>query len=324
MPTLNDISKELNISVATISRVLNNDSTLHVNNTTRTKILNYATKVGYITKISKNKPIIMIYHCISLSDNDYLDPFYKELLECVIERCKEENISTFIHRRGEIPQSTINVNGIIAIGTYNTNEIKLLSKFSSNITFLNSFPSVDKYDSIVVDDEQAIELMVDKIIETQAESVTFIGGEEFVPDEKLPKINRRKNHFTYYASLCNLTFDTQIGEYTAASGYNITQNLINDKNLPDAILCASDAIAKGVLDCLEHNLIPVPDKVQVIGFNDDKFILSIEKKLSSIHIHKNHMALFAVENILNRIKLPTSIHTRLVLPTTLIDRDTTR
>lgn len=324
MPTLNDISKELNISVTTISRVLNNDTSLNVSLKTRKTIVDYATKVGYISKVSKNKPIIMIYHCISLSDNDYLDPFYIELLEAVVNECKKQNINTFIHRRGEIPQTTVNINGIIAIGTYNNKEIKLLSKYSSNITFLNSFPNIKNYDSIVVDDEQSIEEMIDKVVSTGATNISFIGGEEFAPDENIPKLNRRRNHFSYYCSLLNLENNLYIGEYSYESGYQIAQSILKNKTLPDAILCASDIIAKGVLTCLENHSISLPNDVQLIGFNDDKFTSALETRLSSMHIHKNHMAMFAVENILNRINCPSSIHKRIMLPTTLIERDTTK
>lgn len=323
MPTLNDISKELNISVATVSRVLSNDSTLNVPPSTRQNIFDCATRLGYIAKISKNKPIIMIYHCIALSENDYLDPFYMELLQSVIQKCEEQKITTFIHRRGEIPPSTVNINGIIAIGSYNTQEIQFLSKYSKNITFLNSFPSIEKYDSIVVDDEQSIEVMVNKVVNSGAKKIAFIGGDEFVPGEKLPKLNRRKNHFNYYASLLSLDYDVYIGEYSYESGYNITKTILDKSLLPDAILCASDVIADGVLDCLDDNSVAIPSQIQLIGFNDDQFASSTNKRLTSVHIHKNHMALFAVENILNRIKSPSSIHTRTVLPTTLIERDTT-
>lgn len=323
MPTLTQLAKDLGVSTSTISRVLNNDSTLNITETTRNNIIKYANEVGYISKISKSKPIIMLYHCNPTQKDDEIDPFFNEIKESVIKICSEEGIALHIYRRGEIPSTTANINGIIAIGTYNKSEISLLKSYSANITFINSFPDLKHYDSVVVDDDQAIEDMVDFVVKSAAQSITFIGGDEFAPDEVVPRLNRRKNHFEYYMQNSNIQTNILIGEYTYESGYKLASDLLQDK-LPDAILCASDSIAHGVLDCLIDNDINVPSDVQIIGFNDDLFASQLEVKLTTMRVHKNHMAMYAIENLLNRIKSPSSIHTRTVLPATMMIRDTTQ
>lgn len=322
MLTLTELSKQLGVSTSTISRVLNNDSTLKISKETRDNIISYANEIGYISKISKSKPILMLYYCNQSNIEDNIDPFFNEIKEAVINICSSENITLHIYRRGEIPSTTANINGIIAIGTYNQDEIKLLEKYSSNITFINSFPDLKFYDSVVVDDAQAIEDMVNFFVASDANKIYFIGGNEFAPHESVPRLNRRATHFSYYAALLNINHQIYIDSYTYESGYNITTTLLDD--LPDAIICASDSIAHGVLDCLIEHGISIPNSVQIIGFNDDSFIQKLDLKLSSMRVHKNHMAMYAIENLLNRIKVPSSIHTRTVLPATFVERDSTK
>lgn len=322
MPTLTQLSKDLGVSTSTISRALNNDSTLNISESTRKKIITHANKVGYISKISKSKPILMLYHCNPTLVADINDPFFNEIKDSVIKICSEENITLHIYRRGEIPNTTTNINGIIAIGTYNKSEINLLQTYSNNITFINSFPDLKHYDSVVVDDDQAIEDMIDYLITKEAKKISFIGGNEYAPDEAEPRLNRRKNHFEYYISKLKIDNDVLIGDYTYESGYNLASSLLS--NLPDAIVCASDSIAHGVLTCLIDSNIKVPEQVQIIGFNDDKFISELDLKITSMRVHKTHMAMYAIENLLNRIKSPSTIHTRTVLPATLIARETTK
>lgn len=322
MPTLTQLSKDLGVSTSTISRTLNNDSTLNISDSTRRKIIKHAHDIGYISKISKSKPILMLYHCNQSTAEDIIDPFFNEIKEAVINICEQENITLHIYRRGEIPNTTTNINGIIAIGTYNKTEIDLLQTYSTNITFINSFPDLKQFDSVVVDDDQAIEDMVDYLITKDAKNITFIGGDEFAPDEQEPRLNRRKNHFEYYINKVHIDNKVLIGDYTSESGYNLASSLLS--NLPDAIVCASDSIAHGVLNCLIDNKVSIPDQVQIIGFNDDKFISELELKITSMRVHKTHMAMYAIENLLNRIKSPSTIHTRTVLPATLIKRDTTK
>ncbi|MFV0255193.1 MAG: LacI family DNA-binding transcriptional regulator [Erysipelotrichaceae bacterium] len=138
MPTLTQLSEDLGVSTSTISRVLNNDSTLNINDVTRKNIIQYANEVGYISKISKSKPILMLYHCISKEQDDEIDPFFKEIKDAVIQICNEKKITLLNYRRGEIPNTTSNINGIIAIGTYSNKEIAILGNYSKNISFINS------------------------------------------------------------------------------------------------------------------------------------------------------------------------------------------
>lgn len=323
MPTLTQLSKELEVSVSTISRVLSNDATLAISDTTRDKIINYAKEIGYISKISKSKPILMLYHCNPTHEDDQNDPFFNEIKESVINICNDEKISLHIYRRGEIPTTTSNINGIIAIGTYNIQEIDLLESYCENITFINSFPDLKNYDSIVVDDDQAIEDMVDYLIKSGSQEVTFIGGNEYAPNETVPRLNRRKNHFEYYMNTLNIPYEVHIENYSYQSGYNLMSKILKTK-VPNSVICASDSIAHGALDCLIHNDITVPDMVQIIGFNDDNFATTTSPPLTTMRVHKAHMAMYAIENLINRIKSPSSIHTRTVLPATLIERETTK
>lgn len=49
MATLKDIAKLTNVSLTTISRILNNDTTLNVSNKTKEKVIETANKLNYKT-----------------------------------------------------------------------------------------------------------------------------------------------------------------------------------------------------------------------------------------------------------------------------------
>lgn len=324
MPTLTQLSKDLGVSTSTISRALNNDSSLNISQATRDKIICHAKDIGYISKISKSKPILMLYHCNPTIEDDLNDPFFKEIKEAVIKICDQESIVLHIYRRGEIPETTTNINGIIAIGSYNITEIELLQSYSTNITFVNSFPDLKHFDSVVVDDGQAIEDMIDYLALSGAEHIAFIGGNEYALGETEPRLNRRKSHFEYYINKLHIRNTVLIGEYSYQSGFQLAYELFNNTESVDSIICASDTIAHGVLDALSSLGKTTPSQVQLIGFNDDKFIDEKNLGITSMRVHKTHMAMYAIENLLNRIKSPSSIHTRTVLPATMIKRNTTK
>lgn len=324
MPTLTELSKELGVSTSTISRVLNNDETLSISSDTRNRIVKYATEVGYISKISKSKPNILLYYCNENEQKDLEDPFFQEIKEAVFNYCNQFSINLLYYRRGQIPSTTVNINGVIAIGTYSDNEIELLTNYSSNITFINSFTDLSMFDSIVVDDQQTIEFLVNSFVQNEQSSIDFIGGDEFVPYENKPKFNRRLHHFRYYTTHLGLAnCGSYVGEYSYSSGYQIASKLIATSRFNPAIICASDSIANGVLNAFLDNGFKVPEDVQIVGINDDRFCVDARVPISSMRVHKHHLARFAIENVLTNIQKPTSMHKRIVLPTTFKSRETT-
>lgn len=59
----------------------------------------------------------------------------------------------------------------------------------------------------------------------------------------------------------------ECGAYTTAEGYNKAKEIIEQKELPDAIVCSNDETAIGALDALREKKISCPDEIAVIGFD---------------------------------------------------------
>lgn len=323
MANLTSLAEELNLSVSTISRALNNDETLVLNKETRQKIINLADERGYLEKIGKKKPNFMIYYCQE-EHQDLIDPFFKELKQSIFDICDQKGFNYYFFTRKKIPEAIININGIIAIGTYNNEEIALLKKYSDNIIFVNSLPDLHYFDSIVVDDQGAMEECLNILKNNNILNVGFIGGHEIVQKENKPRFNYRAHFFNYYVNELNLiNFGEYIGEYSSNSAYKMMNDIILENNLANVYICASDSIAKGAIQALQENKILIPEHVQIIGFNNDKFSEEMSPKISTISILKNEMASLAIETVYNRLHYPRKINQRIVIPTTFIQRETT-
>lgn len=95
------------------------------------------------------------------------------------------------------------------------------------------------------------------------------------------------------------------------------------KNLPDVFLCANDAIALEVLQCLKRLNISVPGDVCLCGFDDSPESKIVTPSLTTIHIHSQDMGFCAVQLLLSRINEP-SLNSRTVhVETNLIYREST-
>lgn len=59
------------------------------------------------------------------------------------------------------------------------------------------------------------------------------------------------------------------GDYTYAAGQSAGRRLLRGRSRPDAVFCANDAMAMGLIDAARFELdLRVPDDVSVVGFDD--------------------------------------------------------
>ena len=145
MATLKEIANVVGVSVGTVSRVLNNDSTLSVGDETKIKIFNVAEEMQYKTlkqrkssdKSKTNKLRVGIVEMYNPKEQ-LEDPYYLLLRSVVDKECFENEIEVVNLYKNNEEYRFIGeefINGIIAIGKFDKSEIKSLNKLSENIVF---------------------------------------------------------------------------------------------------------------------------------------------------------------------------------------------
>ncbi len=111
------------------------------------------------------------------------------------------------------------------------------------------------------------------------------------------------------------------GRFSVESGRQGAQALLDaGGELPDALICANDQMAIGVLRALADKGIRVPDDIAVVGF-DDIFPASLcDPPLTTVHQAIRKLGERACERLIQRIADPTLRATMEILPTELVLR----
>jgi DNA-binding LacI/PurR family transcriptional regulator len=110
-------------------------------------------------------------------------------------------------------------------------------------------------------------------------------------------------------------------------GYTAAQTVLGQGDRPTAILCFSDAIARGVIRAIQDGGLHVPDNVSVVGFDDNPIGRRTRPALTTVRQDvdaKGRAAAAALAIAIDRAKTrPASRGRHLVLPTELVVRDST-
>ncbi len=110
------------------------------------------------------------------------------------------------------------------------------------------------------------------------------------------------------------------GQFSVASGAEAGEALLGRPRLPEAVVCANDQMAIGVLQSLTRAGVAVPDQVAVVGF-DDIFPGSLcDPPLTTVHSPIRLLGERACTRLLDRIAKPDLRPRVESLPTELVLR----
>lgn len=334
MATIKDIAKKAGVSSATVSRVLNYDQTLSVSDEKRQLILEIAEGLDYMPprrradKQVAPKLRIALIHWYTMQQ-ELEDPYYMSIRLGIEKQCYDnqvEFVKVYDPSHFDFDQLQ-KVEGLIAIGKFSESDIQQFKKVSNQMVFVDYSPDEENTDSIVIDFERAMHCAVHHFIDRGHRHIGYIGGREYVGVDRMPLGERRETVFREILEKHECLDPDQIfiGSFVAGSGYELMLKALKGKtNRPTAYVIASDSMAIGALRALHEMGIAVPDQVELISFNDIPTSKYTAPPLSTVRVHKEFMGETAVDMLLERILKGRTIAKKVIVPTDLILRGTTK
>ena len=267
MATIKEIAQKAGVSSATVSRVLNRDEKIVVSPEVRSQILKIADELQYSTpKMRRAQKKIVIgvadWHIVRLN-NPNMRQIQTEF--GAGELCQKLNMTLQRIAYGE-EQS---LDGIIAFGSFSEQEMNFLRNQSDTILFINSNQGNYEFDQIIMDYEQGLKDMVRYLLEKKEyRSIGYIGG---IYQDNMVKIGtRRLEAFREIFRQWNCYEDKyfKVGELTKESGYQLTKELLDTKDVPEVLILGNDEIAEGALEAVKEQNYRIPKDIAVIIYQD--------------------------------------------------------
>ncbi|KAF1301109.1 LacI family DNA-binding transcriptional regulator [Enterococcus saccharolyticus] len=326
MATIKDIATKAGVSPATVSRVLNYDPELSVGKETKQKIFEVAEALNY-TKHKQKKREQRVLRFIQWYDTEEeLEDLYYLAIRLGIEKKAEElQVRLVKETLSELTDSV--ADGTIALGKFSQEQIRQLEQFSGPLLFVDTHGSIYGHDSIVVDFEQAIELVIDHFIRENHTKIGILSGVEYPKNSQYQLEDARFRAFKIRMNQLKL-YDEQFhlqGKFTIDGGYQAMSDfLAQAKEIPTAFFASSDALAIGAMRAVQKHGLRVPEDISIIGFNDVSVAKYVSPELSTIRVYTEWMGELAVETTMNLIEEAAPVSKRTVIATELILRHSTQ
>ena len=324
MATLKEIATKAGVSLATVSRVLNDDPTLSVKDETKRKIFEIAEQLEYTTSQSRKTAKKHTLHFLALynykQDIEVDDPYYLAIRHGIDTQCEKLGIKLTNIYECNIAAAPKAVDGILLIGQVSADNLAATRALSSNTVYIDYTDHQLDIDCIDIDLERISKEVINHFTQQGYQRIGFIGGQDN-PD----KYDIRELIFTEYGKFKGVVSDNDIyrGDFSSQSGYSLAKKMLAH-NHPSALFVASDSIAIGVLRAIHESGLNIPNDISLISVNDIPTAKFTYPPLSTFRIHSELMGSQGVNLLLERSRDNRTIPLRVFVPSQLILRETTK
>lgn len=315
MATLKDLSEHTGYSIATISRILNNDPRMSASEETRMKVISAANEFDYSTTKSKKgrntKNILNIGMVFSCQFAWRKNNFEQSWIKCFKKVCSNSKISLEKLELGKQNDTrSSRIDGILAIGVFTEHQINRIMNISQNVVFLDATADEILYDSVVINSHAGMAQAIEYLKQYDHEKIGYFGPcgkQRFWKKRILTEVL----HSMYQDAMYVYGFSKNIWTLEADVDVEKSKQSMIDyinfgKALPTAIIAASMENAFGIIQAFREFDIKIPRDISVIAFCDIDRSKCELNELTNVHIEEENMCRAAIRLIIER--MPTHTH----------------
>lgn len=327
MATIKDIAEKAGVSIATVSRVLNYDETLNVQDKTRKRIFEVAERLDYQVKDKKKrkrKLKIGVFYSYSLEE-ELDDTYYLSVRVAIEKKLTEEGYKKYQISGSDTRESLYVLDGIICLGTFSQSMMERIESFRKPAVFADAVPDTEKFDSVIHDIERSV-LKVMKFLMSQGhKKIAFIGG--FETDSHGKEIVDSRTYAYQRVMEQEGLFREEyvkVGGYTPRYGYQMMKELLELPERPTAVFVANDSLAIGCYKAVSEKSLGIPGDVSVVGYNDIPASRYLVPPLTTVHLYMDFMGEQAVSVLAERILTGREVPIQTLIPAKLVIRESVR
>lgn len=328
--TIYDVAREANVSMATVSRVVNGNP--NVKPATRKKVSEAIERLGYRPNAVARGLASKKTTTVGVIIPDISSVFFAELargIEDIATMYKYNIILSNSDQNKEKELHLINtmlgkqVDGLIFMGGNITEEhIKSFKTSQVPIVLAATLDETKEIPSVNIDYEHAAHDAVKYLVDNGNKKIGFVTG----PAETAIDQKKYKGYQTALSE-ASIELDEQLvvqGDYSYDSGLEAVEQYFDLENPPTAIFVSSDEMALGVIHGVQDRGLSVPEDVEVVGFDNTRLATMVRPTLSTIVQPMYDIGAVSMRLLTKYMNKEQVDETEVILPHRFVERNSTK
>ncbi len=330
--TIKDVAKLAEVSISTVSRVINNSAS--VSPEVRRRVLAAIDELGYKPNQVARSLVTKKSNLIGVIVTDIGNSYVAQMMRGIEEVGRMYNYDILLSSSYGNPKTELKfaellrskqVEGIVLISEdVNEAVIETIEGFNIPFVYLNKYYKVSNLPSVSIDNYEASFMMTKYLLELGHENILYIT----VNDDKVGSVEKDKIE-GYRKAMEEFKKDELIlstKDFTVEAGYdmgNILENLIDERSIT-AVFCCQDEIAIGLINYCYDNKIQVPEDISICGYGDTKMASIYRPSITTIKEPYYDIGAVAIRRIIKELEGDKIEEPSIYLPIQLIKRESCR
>ena len=334
--TMKDIARELNVSVATVSRALKNSP--RISQEQRERIQQYARQHNFTPNVlaeSLRLSRVQPMKIIGVIMPELVHYYFSTILKGIEEEAEAHGYRIMVAQSGEQYEREVRlcqsfyenkVCGVIvsqAKDTHRYEHFQRLMDAGVPLVFYDRICTGVNASRVVVDDYMGAFNAVSHLIETGCRHIAFFGSQM--------NLEISKNRFNGYKDALlkhGLRFDERLAQVcdNRSAAEMLTPSLFDEEPHPDGFFAVNDDTAIGILYTLKRMGLRVPEDVSICGFTNGERATACDPMLTTVEQRGVRVGEEAANILIGHVEgtIPKGHVERRIVRTRLIIRGTTR
>jgi LacI family transcriptional regulator len=315
MVSIIDVAKKADVSITTVSRVLNGSS--HpVSEKTRSQVLQAAEALSFSPNALAQAMVTGATHIVGVIIGDAMDPYFATIVRGVEDVARQHGYLVIVCNSDRMPEielqylhtlGSYRVDGVIFAGGGLTDDDyrgqvgqSLEAFYSRGAVCVSLARHWNSSFSVLVDNEQVVRDAMDYLIELGHRSIAYISGPELLTTTQL-RLAGYKSALEAHgiAVRPELILD---GDYNYESGLRAAQAIGALSDKPTAVLASNDMMGIGCLVGLRELGFRIPQNISVVGIDDIALAQIVDPPLTTMALPLYELGARGMESL---IKLRT-------------------
>jgi DNA-binding LacI/PurR family transcriptional regulator len=311
-PTLKDVAKHANVSIATVSVVVNNTKSgnISISEETCQRVLAAIEEIGYVPNLAARSLRTSKTRLLAVMVQDLTNPFFPFLVRGAQETAESNNYELLVYDcinfSGERERAFVNlvmrrrVDGVVMVIYQSTSDI-LAPLYKNKIPVVTIGPEWPEFDSVILNDTEAIKKLVLYLKDKGHIRIAHLMGKK-----NTPPADHRMQGYRQGLDEAGLKFDASLVRFGSFTKEDVAEQISplfidRSSNHPTALIVANDVMAIEAIQVLKSWGYHIPQDVAVTGFDNIPESKYIIPSLTTVENCARLMGQKSVERLLLRL-----------------------
>lgn len=328
--TIYDVAREANVSMATVSRVVNGNP--NVKPATRKKVLDAIERLGYRPNAVARGLASKKTTTVGVIIPDVSSIFFGELARGIEDIATMYKYNIILSNSDENKEKEIHlintmlgkqVDGLIFMGgTIDEDHIREFQSAPVPVVLAATLDETKTIPSVNIDYHAGAYEATKLLLDQGHETVGFVSG----PLDTIINIQKLEGYKQALTEAGREFVENYVskGDYSYDAGIEAVEQFLSLNKKPSAVFASSDEMALGIIHGAQDNGLNVPDDIEVIGFDNTRLATMVRPTLSTVVQPMYDIGAVSMRLLTKFMNKEEVSDQNVILPHRIIERNSTK